>query len=272
MIKRIVPSSGESLPVVGVGTWQTFDVGESPETRKNLTDVLHTLVEWGGTMVDSSPMYGRSEKVVGDLSSGAGLNKELFMATKVWTTGKEEGIRQMKQSMEYLRRSKLDLMQIHNLVDWRTHLETLRKWKEEGIIRYIGLTHYTDSAHDEMAKIIQSNPVDFMQINYNLADRNAERRLLPLAQDMGIAVIANRPFEEGALLSRTKGKELPTWAGEFDCQSWGQFFLKFILSHPAITCVIPGTAKVTHKIDNLKAGIGKLPDAAQRQKMASILK
>lgn len=267
LMKRTIPGTDERLPVVGVGTWQTFDV--MPEGYPPLREVLTTLVAEGGSVIDSSPMYGKSEDVVGELSEELRLNEKLFIATKVWITGHREGINQMSASMAKLRRNRIDLMQIHNLVDWRNHMRTLTKWKEEGRIRYIGLTHYTDSAHDTLASVMTSNPVDFIQVNYNLLDRHAEQRLLPMAKDHNIGVLVNRPFEEGALFSRVNGKKLPSWAAEFDCNSWGQFFLKYILSHPAVTCVIPGTSKAHHLLDNLAAGAGRLPDESHRKKMVT---
>jgi diketogulonate reductase-like aldo/keto reductase len=268
--KRPIPVSGEPLPVVGLGTWQTFDVGSEQSAIAPLKEVLTALDLHGGKVVDSSPMYGRSEKVVGELSSALNLNEKLFMATKVWTTGKENGIKQMEESMALLRRSRLDLMQIHNLTDWSTHLPTLRKWKEEGKIRYIGLTHYTESAYNRIEDILKKEPIDFLQINYSLTSTKADERLFPLAQEKKVAILINRPFEEGSLFKRAKGMELPAWVKEFDCSSWAQFFLKFILSHPAVTCVIPGTAKKAHVVDNLRAGYGKLPTAEQRKKMIQL--
>ncbi len=270
LMKRNIPGTQESLPIIGVGTWQTFDV--EPNAYEPLRTVLKTLVQEGGSVIDSSPMYGKSEEVVGKLSSELGLNDKLFMATKVWTTGEAAGIRQMNESFALLQRKQIDLMQIHNLVDWQVHLKTLRQWKEEGRLRYIGLTHYVDSSHDTLAAIIRQNPVDFIQINYNLLDTHAEQKLLPLAKDLNVGVLINRPFEEGALFEKVKGKSLPAWAADFDCASWGQFFLKFILSHPAVTCVIPGTSKLKHLLDNLGAGQGKLPDTAIRQKMIAHLR
>lgn len=272
ILQRIIPSTGERLPSIGVGTWQTFNVGSSDAERKPLRDVLQKMIELGSKVIDSSPMYGTSEAVVGDLSTQAGLNEKLFIATKVWTTGQLEGINQMNQSFIFMKRKKIDLMQVHNLVDWQTHLKTLLKWKEEGRIRYIGITHYTDSTHATLADIIKNNPIDFVQVNYNLLDWNAEKVLLPAAIEKKVAVIINRPFEEGALFRRVSGKELPEWASEFDCKSWAQFFLKFILSHPAVTCAIPGTSKVTHLVDNLGAATGRLPDEAQRNKMKDLLR
>lgn len=271
LLQRSIPSTGEMLPAVGVGTWQTFDVGGSESDRKPLKDVLQKMVEAGSKVIDSSPMYGHSEEVVGDLSTGLKLNNKLFIATKVWTSGEEAGIRQMDQSFSFLRRRSIDLMQVHNLVDWQTHMKTLRKWKEEGKIRYIGITHYIDSAHDTLADIISKNPIDFVQVNYNLLDTHAEKRLFPTAQERKVAVIINRPFQEGALFDRVKNKTLPAWASEFDCKSWAQFFLKFILSHPAVTCAIPGTSKVSHLMDNLGAATGRLPDEKQRVRMLEVV-
>lgn len=272
MLMRSIPSSGEKLPAVGVGTWQTFDVSDSPAEHEPLKEVLKTLLGKGGTVIDSSPMYGRSEAVVGDLSNELGVNNKLFIATKVWTNGKENGIRQMNDSFRLLKRKKIELMQIHNLVDWQTHLKTLRAWKEEGKINYIGLTHYTESAHDRMASILSTEKIDFIQINYNLLERNAERRLLPYAQEKGVAVLVNQPFQSGTLFSRVKGEELPAWTKDFDCNSWAQFFLKYIISHPAVTCVIPGTSKPHHMLDNMGAGYGKLPDETQRQRMEAVVR
>ena len=271
IIKRPIPSSNETLPVVGIGTWQTFDVGSNQQERGQLKEVLKTLIEKGGTVVDSSPMYGSSEQVVGDLSTETNLNKKLFIATKVWTRGKDDGIRQMNNSFSLLKRDTIDLMQIHNLVDWQTHLKTLRAWKEAGKVRYIGITHYTESAYSTIEDILKTTPLDFLQINYSLLSRKAEERLFPLAQEKGVAVIINQPFESGSLFGKTKGQSLPEWAKEFDCNSWGQFFLKFIIAHPAVTCVIPGTAKVHHMIDNISAGYGKLPTATHRKQMIELL-
>jgi diketogulonate reductase-like aldo/keto reductase len=268
---REIPSTGEQLPVVGLGTWQTFDAGNSPEEREPLKNVLKTLVEKGGSVVDSSPMYGSSEEVVGDLSTALDLNSKLFIATKVWTSGKENGIRQMNESFEKLKRKQIDLMQVHNLLDWQTHFSTLRDWKATGKIRYIGITHYTESAYTNVEQILKNNTVDFLQINYSLLSRKAEERLFPLAQEKKVAVLINQPFEEGALFQRVKGKLLPEWAKEFDCATWGQFFLKFILSHPAVTCVIPGTSKPHHMADNLGAAFGKLPDQQHRDQMIKLI-
>jgi diketogulonate reductase-like aldo/keto reductase len=269
LLRRPILSTSESLPAVGLGTWQTFDVAATE--RDPLKAVLKTLVENGGSVVDSSPMYGQSEKVVGDLATELNINDKLFVATKVWTTGEQEGIAQMNQSLNLLQRKTVDLMQIHNLVDWQTHLKTLRAWKEQGKVRYIGITHYTESAYSAMEQIMLREPLDFIQINYSLLNLKAQERLFPLALEKKISVLVNQPFEEGALFHRVKGKVPPEWAEEFNCHSWGQFFLKFILSHPAVTCVIPGTSKPQHMLDNLSAGLGRLPSGKQREEMVKFI-
>jgi diketogulonate reductase-like aldo/keto reductase len=265
---RPIPSSGERLPVIGVGTWQTFDVGASSAEREPLRETLETLFAAGGSVIDSSPMYGRSEAVAGELLAGMGARSKAFIATKVWTRGREEGIRQMQRSMALLRTERIDLMQIHNLLDWRTHLATLRAWKEEGRIRYLGITHYTASAFDEMEAVMRAEQLDFVQLNYSLADRAAEARLLPLAAERGIAVIVNQPFGGGGLLRSLAATPLPTWAAEIGCDSWAQFLLKYVLGHPAVTVAIPGTAQPRHMADNCRAGKGALPDGAMRKTMA----
>ncbi len=268
MLTRPIPTSKYALPVVGVGTWQTFDVAPSDPGLEERKEVLRVLFEAGGKVIDSSPMYGQAEAVVGALLNEMAAFDKAFLATKVWTSGEAAGVRQMEDSVAKLQ-STVDLMQIHNLVDWRTHLRTLRSWKAERKIRYIGLTHYTVPALDELADIVRSEPVDFLQFAYSINVRAAESRLLPLAAERGVAVIVNQPFDSGSLFRRVRGKPLPAWAAEVDCASWSQFFLKFILSHPAVTCVIPGTAKADHMRDNAAAGFGLLPDAAQRRRMAA---
>ena len=256
------------MPVIGLGTWQTFDVGNSASARAPLRDVLREFVKLGGSVVDSSPMYGRSESVVGDLAVELGVSRKLFLATKVWTTGRDAGIRQMEESFRRLRTERMDLMQVHNLVDWRTQLTTLRRWKEQGKLRYIGVTHYTESAYDELAGVLKAEELDFVQLNYSIAERAAERRLLPLAAERRIAVLVNRPFAQANLFSKVRGKPLPGWAAEIGCASWAQLFLKFVISHPAVTCAIPATSKVQHLVDNLQAAVGPLPDDATRERMA----
>src|SRR5207302_2233529 len=265
-----IPSSGERIPAVGVGTWRTFDVGASAAERAPLKEVLRQFVGLGGRVVDSSPMYGAAESVVGDLATDLAITDKLFLATKVWTRGRDAGVSQMEQSLRRLRTRRIDLMQIHNLLDWRTHLRTLRDWKEAGRIRYLGVTHYAASAYDELERVLRSEPLDFVQVNYSLGEREAEQRILPLARSRGVAVLVNRPFSEGDLFRRVRGRPLPSWAAEFDCASWAQFFLKWILAHPAITCVVPATSQPQHLVDNMKAGVGALPDPAIRERMGAL--
>lgn len=267
MHQRRIPTSGEMLPVVGVGTWRTFDVGGKPEDRAPLAEVLRRLFEAGGSVIDTSPMYGSAEAVVGDLLSAAATRDKAFIATKVWTTGRDSGLAQMRASLRLLKTDRIDLMQIHNLVDWRAHLPSLRAWKAEGRIRYLGITHYTQSAHDELESVMRAEKWDFVQINYALDDRAVERRLLPLAAERGIAVIVNQPFGGGGLLRKLSGRKLPDWAGEIGATSWAQILLKFVLANPAVTCVIPGTSKPEHMTDNLQAGFGTYPDAALLKRM-----
>src|SRR5688572_28677822 len=271
ILERAIPSSGEKISAVGLGTWRTFDVGGGAGERAPLRDVLKAFVDLGGRVVDSSPMYGAAEFVAGDLAADLEITERLFLATKVWTSGRQAGVAQMEQSMKRLRTRRLDLMQIHNLLDWRTRLATLREWKAAGRIRYLGVTHYTAGAYDELERVLRSEPLDFVQVNYSLGERTAERRILPLAQERGIAVLVNRPFAEGGLFGRVRGQALPAWAAEADCESWAQIFLKWILAHPAVTCVIPATSRPQHLTDNMKAGTGRLPDAAMRERMASVV-
>jgi diketogulonate reductase-like aldo/keto reductase len=271
LLTRPIPNTGELLPVIGLGTWQTFDVGNNASARAPLRDVLREFVKLGASVVDSSPMYGRSESVVGDLAAEIGTQQKLFLATKVWTSGRDAGIRQMEESFRRLRTQRMDLMQIHNLVDWRTHIVTLRRWKEQGKLRYIGVTHYTESAYDELARVLETEELDFVQLNYSIAERAAERRLLPLAAERRIAVLVNRPFAQAELFSKVRGKKLPNWAADIGCASWAQFFLKFVISHPAVTCAIPGTSKVQHLVDNVKAAADPLPDGAMRERMARLV-
>jgi aryl-alcohol dehydrogenase-like predicted oxidoreductase len=270
-LQRAIPRRGEQLPVIGLGSWQTFDIGASAAARAPLREVLAEFVRRGGRVVDSSPMYGRSEQVIGDLAAELGLRDKLFLATKVWTDGRDAGIRQMEQSLRRLHAPRLDLMQVHNLLDWRTHLATLRAWKEQGKVRYLGVTHYTESAYDDLEQVLKAEPLDFVQLNYSIVERAAEQRMLPLAAERRVAVLVNRPFAKGGLFARVRGRPLPPWAAEFDCASWAQFFLKFIVAHPAVTCAIPATSKVQHLIDNMGAGTGALPDAETRARMARLV-
>jgi diketogulonate reductase-like aldo/keto reductase len=268
LITRPIPASGEPLPVVGLGTWQTFDVARDARARAPLGEVLSVLAAAGGKVVDSSPMYGTSEEVVGDLVAELGLRPRLFLATKVWTSGRAEGIAQMEQSMRRLRAERLDLMQIHNLVDVATHTRTLEGWKAAGRVRYVGITHYTSSAYREVERVLKAGHYDFLQINYSLDEPQAAERLLPLAEERKVAVLVNRPFGQGSMFRRTRGRPLPEWARELGVGSWAQYFLKWIIGHPAVTCAIPGTAKPEHMHDNLGAALGPLPDAAMRRRMA----
>jgi diketogulonate reductase-like aldo/keto reductase len=268
MRTRPIPSTGEPLPVVGIGTWRTFDVGSSPSERAPLEEVLALFRERGGRVVDSSPMYGRSEGVVGEIAEKLGATESLFLATKVWTTGRQKGVEQMERSARELRTRRIDLEQVHNLLDVKTHLSTLRSWKEQGRIRYLGITHYSSEAYADVERLLSTEKLDFLQINYSLAETEAERRLLPLAAERGVAVIANRPFGGGEALRQTSGKALPGWASDLGCRSWARLFLKWILGNPAVTCVIPGTGRRRHLEDNLGAAEGPLPDEGARRRIA----
>jgi len=271
ILARPIPSSGERVPALGLGTWRTFDVGTSAAERAPLTEVLGRFVALGGRVLDSSPMYGAAESVAGDLAAELGVVDRLFVATKVWTSGREAGIAQMEHSLARLRRRRLDLMQIHNLLDWRTHLRTLRDWQQAGRVRYVGVTHYTASAYDELERVLRAEPLDFVQVNYSLGEREAERRILPLARDRGIAVLVNRPFSAGDLFPRVRRASLPAWVAALGCHSWAQLFLKWILGHPAVTCVIPATSRLEHLVDNMTAGVGPLPDEATRERMGTLV-
>jgi diketogulonate reductase-like aldo/keto reductase len=271
LLQRVIPSSGEFLPVIGLGTWQAFDVGGTPAERRPVVEVAALFAKLGGRVVDSSPMYGRAEQVLGEIATKLDLHQSLFLATKVWTTGKQQGIDSMERSFAKLQVKRIDLMQVHNLVDAPTHLATLRDWKQQGRVRYIGITHYASSAYDEVAKLLRSEKLDFVQINYSLLEREAEKQILPLARDRGVAVIVNRPFGGGNLFARVRQKPLPDWAAEFDCHSWAQFLLKWIVAHPAVTCAIPATSKARHLEDNMQAGVGGLPDEKVRQRMVDFV-
>jgi diketogulonate reductase-like aldo/keto reductase len=268
MLTRAIPSTGEAMPVIGLGTWPVFDVGAGDTAREPLREVVRHLVAGGGAMIDTSPMYGRSEGVVGDIVAELGLRNKVFLATKVWISGRERGIDQMANSARLLKSPVIDLMQIHNLVDWLTQLGAIRDMKAKGQLRYIGITHYTTGALPELARILDSEDgIDFVQCGYSLATREPETRLLPVCATRGIAVIVNQPFEQGDLFRQVRGKPLPDWAAEFDCVSWAQLFLKYLLGDPAVTVVIPATNKPEHLADNLKAGYGSVPDNRQREQI-----
>ena len=269
IMTRKIPSTGEEIPAVGLGTWQVFDAGNDAAARAPLREVLDQFAKAGGKLIDSSPMYGSAESVAGDLVAELGLREKLFVATKVWTRGMEDGIREMETSFRRLKVKQMDLMQIHNLLDVDVHTRTLLDWKSRGKIRYLGITHYTASAHAEVERQLKKVKYDFLQINYSLAERESEKRLLPYCLQNGIAVIANRPFAEGAMFRRVRGKPLPPWAAEIGVASWAQYFLKWIVGHPAITCVIPGTGKPEHVADNVAAGFGVVPDEPMRKRMAT---
>ncbi len=270
MLKRPIRSAkqDESLPVIGMGTWNTFDVGASADERQPLVGVLKAFYDAGGSVIDSSPMYGNAESVSGDLIEALSAQPKTFYATKVWTRGLDNGVAQIEQSMRRMKTSRLDLLQIHNLLDWRTHLSTLRRMQIEGRVRYCGVTHYTESAYPDLETALTTEAFDFAQFNYSIASREAEKRLLPLCQERGISVLINRPFEEGDLFTRVRNHKLPAYAKHLGVHSWSQFFLKFIISHPAVTCVIPATSRVEHMQDNLQAGFGPMPDAKLRERMA----
>ena len=272
MLTRKIPATGEAVPVVGLGTWQTFDVGPSEEERAPRLEVLRAFLGAGGRVVDSSPMYGRAEEVTGDLVARLPDAPRPFLATKVWTTGKAEGEAQIRESMRRLRAERLDLLQIHNLLDWRTQLATLRALKAAGEIRYLGITHYARSAFDELERLLRTERLDFVQLPYSAATRDAEARLLPAAAERGAAVLVMRPFEEGELFRTVKGRPLPSWARELGATAWSQVFLKYILAHPAVTAVLPATANPRHLAENVGAGTGPLPDEALRKRIVRELR
>jgi len=269
---REIPASGQRIPVIGLGTARTFDVDPGNiAAMRPLEQVLQNFYGGGGRLVDSSPMYGRAETVVGRLAERLNIADDLFMATKVWTRGKDAGIAQMEASRERMGGGHLDLLQVHNLVDLQTQLDTLKAWRDEGRVRYIGVTHYTAASHERLTRIVEREPIDFVQFNYNIAARHAEKRLLPAAANNGVATLINEPFERGSLFGRVKGESLPEWTRELGIESWAQLFLKFIVSHPAVTCAIPATSDPEHAADNIGAAHGPLPDAGQRERMASLV-
>jgi diketogulonate reductase-like aldo/keto reductase len=270
MRTRAIPASGEQLPLIGLGTYSVFDADSTPDEIARRKDIVDRLVAAGGSLLDTSPMYNRSERMIGDVIEAGVDRGKLFLATKVWTDGRDAGVRQMQRSADLMRTRVIDLMQVHNLRDTAVHLETIRQLQDEGRVRYNGLTHYTASAHQALADAMIRYKPDFIQINYSLGEREAEQRVLPLARDLGIAVLVNRPYQAGRLFRTVAGRELPDFAREF-AETWGQFFLKFIVSHPAVTCAIPATSKPEHMADNLRAGFGSMPDQTMRERMASFV-
>lgn len=271
LLTRAIPRTGEALPVIGLGTSDTFDVEPAAATGGPVGEVYDAFVAGGGTVLDSSPMYGRAEAVLGALMKARGNRQRMFVATKVWTRGRDAGAQQIAESMRLLGTPRLDLLQIHNLLDWREHALTLGELQAKGAIRYTGITHYTVAAHADLKAVLTERKFDFVQLNYSIATRDAEHTLLPFCQDRGIAVLVNRAFEDGRLFQATRGRPLPPWAADFDCTSWAQFFLKYVIAHPAVTCVIPATSKPQNQLDNLRGGTGRLPDARTREKMIEYL-
>lgn len=269
MLTRPIPSSGEQLPIIGCGTWQTFDVAAIQAEREPLRGVLHALIDGGGRLIDSSPMYGRAEGVVGDLVARDDLRAKTFLATKVWTRGRLDGIAQIERSMELLQSPVIDLIQIHNLLDWKIHIDTLRYFRTEGSLRYIGITHYRDDAHGDLEAIMRAEKIDFVQVNYALDNRAAERTLLPLAKEHGIAVLINRPFGEGNLIRRLARKPLPDFASELGCTDWAELALKYLCANEAVTCIIPATRNPDHMAANARAGSGAMPDAKMRERIVA---
>ena len=267
MLRKPVPKSGEQLPVIGLGTYNVFDVGSTPGEIATRKEIVERLTGAGGSLLDTSPMYNRSERVIGDVIAAGIDRQDLFLATKVWIDGRDAGVAQMQRSADLMKTRVIDLMQVHNLRDTRLHMETIREWQADGRIRYSGLTHYTAGAHATLMREMKEYKPDFIQINYSLGEREAENAVLPLAEELGIAVLINRPFQAGRLFRAVGGEPLPDFAKEY-ADSWGQFFLKFIVSHPAVTCAIPATSKPHHMADNLGAGFGKMPDPAMRNRMA----
>jgi diketogulonate reductase-like aldo/keto reductase len=269
-ILHSIPSTGEKLPVIGIGSALTFDVRDRSPAARTVGEVLALFVQHGGKLIDTSPAYGNAESLIGDLAYKAGLTRSLFIATKVWARGKQAGIDQMERSLQRFRTHTIDLIQVHNLADIDNQMASLREWKGKGRIRYTGLTHSERKGHGEMERLMRLQKPDFIQINYSLVDRAAEQRILPLAREMGMGVLINRPFGGGGIFQVLAGKPLPSWVAEFDCHSWAQFLLKWIVSHPAVTCTIPATNDPRHLLDNMGAGLGRLPDAKMRARMASL--
>jgi len=271
MARRIIPSTGELLPVIGLGTSRVFDTNLNERSLNPRKEIVKALLDHGGSLIDTSPMYGKAEEVTGKIAQDLKVNDRLFLATKVWIEGKEAGEMQMKESSKKLNKAVIDLMQIHNLLDWKTHIKTLYDWKEQGKINYIGISHSRSIAFDQIEKIITKEQIDFAQFNYSLQEREAEKRLLPFCKERGVATLINRPFMRGKLFKAVARKKLPNWAYEYNINTWSQFFLKFILANQAVTTIIPATSDPAHMVDNLNGGIGLIPKMGLQKKMVEIV-
>ena len=271
MARRIIPSTGELLPVIGLGTSRVFDTDLSEKSLNPRREIVKTLLDYGGSLIDTSPMYGKAEEVTGKIAQDLKVNDQLFLATKVWTEGRVAGVIQMNASSMKLNKVVIDLMQIHNLLDWKTHIKTLYEWKEQGKINYIGISHFRSNAFSQIEKIITKERIDFAQFNYSLQEREAEKRLLPLCKEKGVATLINRPFMRGQLFKAVARKKLPSWAYEYNMNTWSQFFLKFILANPAVTAIIPATSDPAHMVDNLIGGIGPIPEMSLQKKMERVV-
>ncbi len=270
MLKRVIPSSGEEMPVIGLGTSRVFDIEPTKNELNIRKEILDIFYKNGGRLIDTSPMYGMSEEIIGITAKKYIEKNRFFLATKVWTEGRENGMRQIEESFQKMRANKISLIQVHNLLDWKTQIKTLRSLKDEGRIDYIGITHYKSSAFDEMIKIMKAEKIDFAQFNYSLGEREAEKNILPFCKDNGIATLINRPFMRGRLFREAQEKKLPSWVSDYDIDSWGQFFLKYIISHDAVTNIIPATSKSKNMLDNTRAGMGKMLDAGAKRRMLEI--
>lgn len=271
-VTKLIPSTGEALPVVGLGTWITFNVGNDPVLRDECSAVMAAFFEAGGRIIDSSPMYGSSQPVIGYGLRKLGMPARLFSADKVWTSSGRNGPPQIEESRRFWGVPRFDLLQVHNLVAWERHLPTLFEMKAAGALRYVGITTSEGRRHDLFEEIMRTQPLDFVQVTYNIVDREVEDRILPLARDRGMGVIVNRPFQQGALTRRLEGTPLPEWASEIGATTWAQFILKFIVTHPAVTVAIPATTRVDHVRENLAAAAGPMPEAAMRRRMAAYVR
>ena len=270
MLKRVIPSSGEEMPVIGLGTSRVFDIEPSKNELNVREKILDIFYENGGRLIDTSPMYGMSEEIIGITAKKYIEKNRFFLATKVWTEGRENGMRQIEESFQKMRTDKISLIQVHNLLDWKTQIKTLRSLKDKGRIDYIGITHYKSNAFDEMIKIMKAEKVDFAQFNYSMGEREAEQKILPFCKDNGIATLINRPFMRGRLFREAQEKKLPSWVTDYDIDSWGQFFLKYIISHDAVTNIIPATSKPKNMLDNARAGMGRMLDEKAKKRMLEV--